>query len=383
MARDLPSREDRIGQPGGRYQQGTQSRKARSTTLTQMAEPDHPARAAAGIDGLQRWYRRWTGQWQTTGWWNAANALTAVISYIQRTGDSRHAAVIDRTFRAARRRHSDFIVRYFDDNGWWGLAWIAAFDLTGEDRYLDAARTIFAHLLTGWDDACGGGVWWNQDRKYKNAITNELFLSLAAQLHLRSPGTDGGYLAWALREFEWFRASGLIGPSGLINDGLTPDCANNGQATWTYNQGVILGGLAALYAISGDDGYLRLGESIADAALRELTSPPEASPPGILVEPGESEMARARRHGDRSQFKGIFVRNLYDFYLHSRRPGYRDFMLRNARSIWDNNRNADNQFGLCWTGPFDTEDASRQSSALDALNAAAGLAAEQPGRASS
>ena len=87
-------------------------------------------------------------------------------------------------------------------------------------------------------------------------------------------------------------------------------------------------------------------------------------------------MARARRRGDGSQFKGIFVRNLYDFYRRSPRPAYRDFMLRNARSIWDNSRNADNQFGLCWTGPFDTADASRQSSALDALNAAVAIAAE-------
>ena len=344
--------------------------------MTHMSEPDHQARAAAGIDALQRWHSRWTGQWRTTGWWNAANALTTVISYTQHTGDRRHTAVIGRTFRAAGRRHRDFTVRYFDDNGWWGLAWIAAFDLTGENRYLDAARVIFANMVTGWDDTCGGGVWWNEDRKYKNAITNELFLSLAAQLHLRSPGTDGSYLEWALREFEWFRASGMIGPSGLVNDGLTTDCRNNGKPTWTYNQGVILGGLAALHEISGDRAYLALGDSIADAALRELTSPPEASPPGILIEPGESEMARARRHGDGSQFKGIFVRNLYDFYLGSRRPAYREFMLRNARSIWENSRNTDNQFGLCWTGPFDIADASRQSSALDTLNAAVAVAAE-------
>jgi predicted alpha-1,6-mannanase (GH76 family) len=344
-----------------------------------MSEPDHYARAAAGIDALQRWHSRWTGQWRTTGWWNAANALTTVISFIQRTGDRRHAPVIEKTFRAAGRLHPGFIVRYFDDNGWWGLAWLAAYDLTGEDRYLDAARVIFANMATSWDETCGGGVWWNQDRKYKNAITNELFLSLAAQLHLRSPNTGGSYLAWALREFEWFRESGMIGGSGLVNDGLTPECANNGKPTWTYNQGVILGGLAALHKISGDTGYITLGESIADAALRQLTSPPEASSPGILIEPGEAEMARARRRGDGSQFKGIFVRNLYDFYLHSRRPAYREFMLRNARSIWDNSRNADNQFGLCWTGPFDTADASRQSSALDALNAAVAVAAELPG----
>jgi predicted alpha-1,6-mannanase (GH76 family) len=341
--------------------------------VTETSKPDYGAYADAAAAALQRWYCRWTGRWRTTGWWNAANALTAVIDYTERTGDRTHAWVTHRTFRAAGRRHKDFVVRFFDDNGWWGLAWIRAYDLTGEARYLDAAQRIFANMTTAWDDVCGGGLWWNEDRKYKNAITNELFLSLAARLHLRSPG-DGNYLDWALREWHWFSASGMIGQNGLVNDGLTPDCQNNGKPTYTYNQGVILGGLADLYESTGDTAFLQQGESIADAALRELTTPPSARLPGILTEPGEADMAR--RRGDGSQFKGIFVRNLYDFYLHSRRTDYRDFTLRNAQSIWANSRNATNQFGVCWAGPFDSADASRQSSALDAFNAAVGLNSE-------
>jgi predicted alpha-1,6-mannanase (GH76 family) len=331
-----------------------------------MAEPDYRAYAAAGVTALQRWYVPRRGRWKTTGWWNAANALTAVIGYTQRTGDRTHAGVIETTFASARRRHADFINRYYDDNGWWALAWVAAYDLTREERYLGAARTIFAHNAAGWDDTCRGGLWWNQDRKYKNAITNELFLALAAALARRAPGDAGGYRGWALRAGEWLLGSGMIGPSGLVNDGLTAACENNGDTTWTYNQGVILGGLADLYQITGDRAYLERGQSVADAALRELTGPA-----GILAEPGEAAAAGSR--GDHTQFKGIFVRYLYDFYQRNPRPAYRDFILANARSLWENARNAGNQFGLRWAGPFDRADASRQSSALDALNAAAGL----------
>ena len=49
-----------------------------------MTDPDFRACAAAGAGVLQRWYDSSTGQWTSTGWWNAANALTAVIRYTTR-----------------------------------------------------------------------------------------------------------------------------------------------------------------------------------------------------------------------------------------------------------------------------------------------------------
>ena len=332
-----------------------------------MAEPDYRACAAAGVAALQRWYNPRTGLWRAAGWWNAANALTAVIAYTRATGDRAFAGVIETTFSKAPRRNADFVNAYYDDNGWWGLAWVAAYDLTGDARYLDAARVIFDRTTRGWDDTFGGGVWWSQDRKYKNAIPNELFLTLAARLHQRAPQA-GPYLDWAQQTWAWFEASGMIGPSGLVNDGLTAEGRSNGGTTWTYNQGVILGGLAALYEITGDRAYLERGESIADAALSAL-----APPPGILTEPHEA--TTKPRDRDRPQFKGIFVRHLHDLSRVSTRPAYPAFILRNARSIWEMNRNPASEFGLRWAGPFDRADAGRQSSALDALNAAVALTA--------
>jgi predicted alpha-1,6-mannanase (GH76 family) len=344
-----------------------------------MTEIDYHGQAEAAVRRLQRWYARRTGLWTTTGWWNAANALTAVIRYTEHTGNRSHEHVIERTFRLAPRRNAGFVNKFFDDNGWWALAWVEARDLTGESRYLEAAKTIFAHNVSGWDDACRGGLWWNEDRKYKNAITNELFLTLAARLHQRTRGLRGQgdqeYREWALRSWEWLHGSGMIGPSGLVNDGLTAACANNGGPTWTYNQGVILGGLCAMHEITGDVAYLRQGESIADAALATLTSPQ-----GILAEPDElSGSTGSALDGDQTQFKGIFVRNLHDF---SCSPGlsdgksaeYRAFILANADSLWKNARNKRQQFGARWGGPFDKADASRQTSALEALTAAAALA---------
>lgn len=325
--------------------------------------------AAAAVQALQHWYKRRTGLWRGAGWWNGANALTAVIQYSQRTGERRYRHVIERTFDRAQRKFPGFTNDFYDDNGWWALAWIAAFDLTREARYLDQARDIFTEMTSGWDDVFGGGLWWSRRKDYKNAIPNELFLLVAARLYQRA---RGDHLDWALREWHWFRTSGLIGPAGLVNDGLTAGGRNNRGPAWTYNQGVIVGGLAALHEVTGDGSYLEAATAIAAAALRHLTVPP-----GILAEPGEAQTAPG--DPDRPQFKGIFVRNLYELHLRQPRPEYRDFILANATSLWRKATNRRHQVGLAWVGPFDRADAARQSSALDTLNAAVGVAGESAG----
>jgi uncharacterized protein YyaL (SSP411 family) len=55
---------------------------------------------------------------------------------------------------------------------------------------------------------------------------------------------------------------------------------------------VILGGLAALYEITGDHAYLDRGESVAAATL---STPASARVPGILVDPCEMTAAVGQR----------------------------------------------------------------------------------------
>lgn len=86
---------------------------------------------------------------------------------------------------------------------------------------------------------------------YKNAITNELFLTVAVRLHQRTRGVNE-YLSWARRSWDWLDRSGMVDARGLINDGLDPSCKGVVPSTyWTYNQGVILGGLVDLADSTG------------------------------------------------------------------------------------------------------------------------------------
>ncbi len=317
-------------------------------------------RAGAGMAVLRGLYNSGTGVWDTTGWWNSANALETSVDYSIRTGDTSYTDVIENTF--TKKKSQNFLNQFYDDEGWWALAWIKAYDFKGDRRYLQMAKTIFSDMCGGWDATCGGGIWWNKAHEKKNAIANELFLSIAARLHLRTPG-DGGagsYLEWAQRSWSWFASSGLINANNLINDGLTAQCVNDGGVTWTYNQGVILGALVALHEASQDQSLLDRAQAIANAALATLT---DAN--GILREPNEPNLGV-----DGPQFKGIFMRNVYELYNATGEQAYRDAIVTNANAIWSFNRNDANALGGVWAGPFDSADASRQSSALDAMNGA-------------
>lgn len=319
-----------------------------------------PAAVAPAVARLQAWYNPATGLWNATGWWNSANALTALIDYARVTRSRQYDSVIARTWQL--NRHAGFLNDYYDDEGWWALAWIDAYDLTHRPEYLATAESIFANMTGGWDNTCRGGLWWSKKRTYKNAIPNELFLSVAAHLAARAqtPEARASYLHWALREWSWFRHSGMIESNHLVSDGLTTACRDNHKTEWTYNQGVILGGLTQLARIRHRGGFLRPATRIANAAVVRL-----ASPDGILHEPCEP-----RCGADGTQFKGIFVRNLAELDQLHPRSAYRRFILTNAQSILSSDQTSTHELGSVWSGPPRNPGASSQSSGLDALNAA-------------
>jgi predicted alpha-1,6-mannanase (GH76 family) len=338
-----------------------------------VSDSTYLQQAHLAVQTLQTWYESTSGQYASpAGWWHTANAITALVNYERIANDTRYSSIIANTFAKAQTGssgHINFTNMYYDDTGWWGLAWIDAYDMTGKQAYLSMAETIFTYMTGGWDTAaCGGGMWWSTKRTYKNAITNELFLTMAAKLANRTSGnTSASYLAWAQKEWAWFLASGMINANGLINDGLTSSnptaCRNNNGITWSYNQGVILGGLVELSRATADPALLTRAQGIANAVLSPNSGMLTSS--GILIDHGVSG-------GDAPQFKGIFLRNLMALYAAAPVARFRSFADANAQSIWTND-NSGTRFGALWQGPVDSTDATRQSSALDALIAAAAM----------
>jgi predicted alpha-1,6-mannanase (GH76 family) len=291
-------------------------------------------------------------------WWQAAVALSTLETYQQATGDTSYSNAIFTAFKD--HKSGNFENSYNDDIGWWGLAWLQAYDITGSRQYLAMAETDADYMHRSWDGACRGGVYWTTTKNYKNAITNEVFLELTAWLHNTIRG-DTKYLRWAKAEWSWFSGSGMINTSDLINDGLNAGCANNHQTTWTYNQGVILAGLAQLYRATKDSRLLRTAEGIGKAVISHLTIG------GVLHEPCQRTVCGNSAGGAPESFKGIFVRDLKVLAVTARTSQFSSFFAKQARSIEAHDTTRHHQFGLLWAGPIIHVTPYTQASAEDAL----------------
>jgi hypothetical protein len=420
------------------------------------------------VEGLMARYDAGLGSWreQESGWWYIApSALTTLVDYMIRTGNNCYAWVIediynknkgeDYSFRPGHE--ADFKNIYIDDSAWWGLAWVRAYDLTRKLEYLNAAKGVadwmwergMENPINPADSTCGGGLWWQaiprpaqmpapteeekrkkEERKVKNAITNELFIELAASLHNRVPG-DTVYLKRARTIWDWFRQSKMMPANPLapdrplIRDLLiderdpTLKCdADPPRIVFSPPQGIILSGLVELYRATGDMNLLDEAGRIANAAIdstrdvERVVYSGRSQDEGVLREDREEQFGCSNLFtttcttGDRTTFyrgpclfkeddprfcvivntaddalnmsKGVFVRDLrrlYDQNLALGRPTYTwaAFLKRQRESLLAKARVGRADFGFFWTGPVTHVGFATQASAIDALNAAYGL----------
>ncbi|KAK4106623.1 glycoside hydrolase family 76 protein [Parathielavia hyrcaniae] len=351
----------------------------------------------AAIDAMNtKFYASSQAIWSPSDpWWLSGITLTNVIDYMLQTNSIDYldqVKTIIETQRAAF--NGDFRGESTDDTGWWALAMVRMYDLTGDSAYLDLARADEAYMYESWTASpCGGGIYVDIKAKtYKNAIANELFIKLAVSLYNRLGGAEPSYLDHALTAWSWFQGSGMInGSSNLINDGLASDsdgvCFNNKLPVWTYNQGVILGALAELYLATADTTHLASAHAIADAVLSPpaTTTPQLASSDGILTEascrPDESDGC----DHDQQIFKGVFASNLAELARvtllfisgsndSDRGQAYRGFLGRNAQTAFAEARPGDGThlYDVSWTGPFRNSTIGKQASAVGLLVAAIG-----------
>jgi hypothetical protein len=103
---------------------------------------------------------------------------------------------------------------WFDDNGWWGIAFVNAYRATGTRRYLlDALRALRYIAAVGWDARGGGGIWWNTHHPYKAGEALASGTLLATLLYQQTGSRFA--LAQAQRYLQWADSAGFSPQDGL------------------------------------------------------------------------------------------------------------------------------------------------------------------------
>jgi len=92
---------------------------------------------------------------------------------------------------------------WFDDNGWLGLAFMDAYQATGERRWVsDAQRALSFIAANGWSGGGpGGGMWWNTQHQQKSgeALAADSLLAIL----LYDANHDGSDLRDAQEWIDW------------------------------------------------------------------------------------------------------------------------------------------------------------------------------------
>ena len=243
----------------------------------------------------------------------------------------------------------DHRVAVLPKGSWTGAEWRRTFAARSYDFYQIAHK--------GWDDdLCNGGMIWSPVclpsssiaartnspqwlEPYKNAITNELYISASISmfLHHPSPARNETYLWNAIRAHEWLKSSNMTDAGGLYTDGFHVSnlraggkkCDTRDDMVYTYNQGVLLSALRGLAEATNDEKYIIEGLELIDAVLKSEGSVGELVFDGILTEkcdPGgycsqngfvptpSPPIPPNLNDINRSQtFKGIFMHHLTTF----------------------------------------------------------------------
>jgi len=303
----------------------------------------------------EKYFSLWLGKWTTAIDWTAAVTGTHLSATLRSLSNS-FSYTMPGTFDKTQKLDVDaqvveneinkyfgqvaayyfgqdhFAIRMqaFDDMLWVVLGWLESVQLITEHSkkhypdhgdglgnwhavqfipsFAHRARVFYELAEQGWDwKLCGGGMTWNPRLlPYKNAITNQLFISASISMYLNFPGDDNCspflratkqdqafhdeetlaecsessdgpiydpvYLTNAINGYDWLANSGMLNDQGLYTDGFhikgyeqnhsKTECDERNEMVYTYNQGVILSGLRGLWEATGNLSYLEDGHEL-------------------------------------------------------------------------------------------------------------------------
>ena len=155
--------------------------------------------------------------------------------------------------------------RFYDDNQWIGIALMDAYKRTGKAAYIKDSKEIYRFMMTAFDTATGGGLYWQEGKlNSKNTCSNGPGIILALQLY-KATGNKK-YQDTALLLYNWVN-SHLQAPSGLYYDNISATTYKVDEKKYSYNTGTMMQSGLWLYELTNDPQYLEAVIAVADSSM--------------------------------------------------------------------------------------------------------------------
>ena len=264
--------------------------------------------------------------------WTRAEMFEIAVDAYEQTGDAKYRDLMWQMYSGFLEEHGEDWAynEYNDDIMWMTIGCARAYQLTGDSAYKDTAVKHFNMVYDrAWDETLGGGLFWRTDNQCKNSCINCPAVIAAALLYQITE--EQVFLDRALQIYQW-QINTLSQENGAVYDNI--DLAGN-YNTWcsTYNQGTFIGASHLLYKITGEQSYLDRAVKAADYTMNEMYTQ------GVInTEDSGSDLPG---------FKGILARWLGKLVVEEDLEQYKDWMLLNAESAW-NNRNVKGLMNTLW-----------------------------------
>jgi Glycosyl hydrolase family 76 len=207
---------------------------------------------------------------------------------------------------------------WFDDNGWWGIAFYDAYRATRDPRYLSSAKRALTFIdQAGWDRQ-GGGIWWDTRHSFHAGESLATAVLLAASLYheTRAPryiGMVRKYITWANKHVK--------GMDGLY------DRHDTDETPMPYVQGPIANGFILLCDATRDRTWCNRAEKLADASAQRF--------PTLTMGP---------------QFDSMYVRALLELYRYDHNRRWYDIAAREVQRAMANARDSSGVYSKTWAG---------------------------------
>jgi hypothetical protein len=209
---------------------------------------------------------------------------------------------------------------WFDDNGWWGLAFVNAYRATGTRRWLtDAERALSYVAAVGWDRR-KGGIWWNTTHPYKagEALASDTLLAtlLYQQTH------SAFDLTQAHKFLSWANTTGFSAANGLY-------AASNVSSTpIDYIEGPLIYAQALLCTLTATPSECERAEQLKATALERFGHLLDFSP----------------------QYDAIYLQWMLALYSIDHDPLLYTLAADNAREAQARAANGEGLYLLSWNG---------------------------------